>query len=41
VFLIDRAGQIAWDGAAPRPTSDPAAVIDALCRGEWPRINSN
>jgi peroxiredoxin len=37
VFLIDRAGQISWDGAAPRPVSDPAAAIDALCRGQWPR----
>jgi peroxiredoxin len=36
VFLIDRAGQVAWDGAAPRPVKDPAAAIDALCRGEWP-----
>jgi len=25
-----------WDGAAPRPVSDPAATVDALCRGERP-----
>jgi peroxiredoxin len=37
VFLIDRAGQIPWDGAVPSPASDPAMVVDALCRGEWPR----
>jgi peroxiredoxin len=36
LFLIDRAGQIAWDGAAPRSVKNPAAAVDALCRGEWP-----
>jgi hypothetical protein len=36
VFLVDRAGQIAWDGERPRPVSDPAAAVEALCRGEWP-----
>lgn len=36
VFLIDRAGRIQWEGAAPRPVQNPAAAIDALCRGEWP-----
>jgi peroxiredoxin len=38
VFLIDRAGQIAWDGAHPRPVRDPGAAIDSICRGEWPTV---
>ncbi|MBL8850356.1 MAG: redoxin domain-containing protein [Planctomycetaceae bacterium] len=37
VYLVDRAGQIAWDEGRPRPVRDPAAAVDALCRGEWPQ----
>lgn len=36
VFLIDRAGRLPWHDGAPRPVRDPAAAVDALCRGEWP-----
>jgi peroxiredoxin len=36
MYLIDRAGRIAWQGQIPRPVGDPAQAVDALCRGEWP-----
>jgi peroxiredoxin len=36
MFLIDRAGRIDWDGQHPRAVRDPAAAVEALCRGEWP-----
>lgn len=36
MFLIDRAGRIAWEGERPRPVSDVAAAVEVLCRGEWP-----
>lgn len=36
MFLIDRAGQIPWEGQYPRPVRDPDAAVDDLCRGEWP-----
>jgi len=36
MFLIDRAGRMPWDGQFPQPVRDPAAAVEALCRGEWP-----
>jgi peroxiredoxin len=36
LFLVDRAGRVAWDDArtSPRPVDDPLATIDRLARGE-------
>jgi peroxiredoxin len=36
MYLIDRAGRMPWDGPLPRAVDDPAAAVEALCRGEWP-----
>lgn len=30
VFLVDRAGRVAWSGTAPRPLKDPAAIFGMI-----------
>lgn len=34
VFLIDRAGLVAWDGEFPKPESDSAMVLNQLLSGD-------
>lgn len=36
VFLIDRAGMVAWEENHPQPVADPERLIALLCRGQWP-----
>lgn len=36
VFLIDRAGMVAWEHDHPQPAADPDRLIALLCRGQWP-----
>jgi peroxiredoxin len=36
LFLIDRAGRVAYEAGHPRPERDPAATLRRLGAGEWP-----
>ena len=36
VFLIDRAGMVAWEGDAPQPVAEPDPLIRLITRGQWP-----
>ena len=36
VFLIDRAGMVAWENGHPQPVAEPDRLIALLCRGQWP-----
>jgi hypothetical protein len=36
VFLIDRAGMVAWEGDHPQPVAEPDRLIALICRGQWP-----
>jgi len=34
VFLIDRAGLVAWDGTFPKPEADPELIVSRLLSGQ-------
>ena len=36
LFLIDRGGRVACRDGVPVQSANPAAAIEAICRGEWP-----
>jgi alkyl hydroperoxide reductase subunit AhpC len=36
LFLVDRAGMVAFQNGIPEPVIDPDTAVDVLCRGEWP-----
>ncbi len=33
VFLVDRAGQVAWSGTRPKPLTRPSETIRQICKG--------
>jgi peroxiredoxin len=36
VFLIDRAGMVAWENGHPQPVAEPDRLVALICRGQWP-----